>query len=95
MTGETIPDFLTYKFEYDGDEMKAVHMVMRSGDAARAYDLMIGSHYFGYRSDEGRKKLGAMLLYAQRQVEIDLDAGLGKYSFSYSVRQRDSGAIPK
>lgn len=94
-SGETIPESLTYKFEYDGDEMKAVHMVMRTGDAGRAFDVMIGSHYFEYRSGQGEKLLRAMLLYAHNREEIDKDAGLGKYSFSYSVIQQSSLTAPK
>jgi len=72
--GNVIPNEMSYKFSYNGDELSAVNMLFKSTDSGSdgdtIYNSIVGSHYFKYESVNGRKRLKAIMLFSQGRERV-------------------------
>lgn len=91
--GKVIPNELSYKFSYNGDELSAVNMLFKTGDsgydADSIYNAIVGSHYFKYETDaDGKKRLKAIVLFSQGldRVTGTKDQIAEKYSLNAKVK---------
>ncbi|MGY3944136.1 hypothetical protein [Aeromonas tecta] len=91
--GNVIPNELSYKFSYNGDELSAVNMLFKTGDSGydedSIYNAIVGSHYFKYEMGvDGKKRLKAIVLFSQGldRVSGTKDQIAEKYSLSAKVK---------
>ena len=72
--GNVMPNEMSYKFSYNGDELAAVNMLFKSTDSGNdgdtIYNSIVGSHYFKYESVNGRKRLKAIMLFSQGRERV-------------------------
>lgn len=72
--GNVMPNEMSYKFSYNGDELSAVNMLFKSTDSGSdgdtIYNSIVGSHYFKYESVNGRKRLKAIMLFSQGRERV-------------------------
>ncbi|MEZ9014268.1 hypothetical protein AB6D76_18520 [Vibrio splendidus] len=90
--GNVMPNEMSYKFSYNGDELSAVNMLFKSSDSGydedTIYNSIVGSHYFKYESVNGRKRLKAIMLFSQGRERVTgtKDQIAEKYSINAKAR---------